>query len=272
MNSDPPRICVTLVLACALAGCATNPDRPKAPKPPESTQLRPLIAIERVPVKVPEALDVPRPAVLPIAVRGVTAADLAAVERIKKDLEQWTAKVLGISAVGTAEAVLLPGFFSGSLIVGTLILAPATIGLHAVLQKEVDTVSRVLKEVDLMGETQRALLARGVPGEPPADATQMTLVILAYGLVPREPHPSLWGVCLALEADLILTAGGRELFRDTIYLWPHRRSADAPPPVCGGMGEFAKNDGIALRNAARDYAQVLAAIALRRARQFPWKP
>jgi hypothetical protein len=231
-----------------------------------------LGAIERVPVKRPDALDVPRPAVLPVSVRGVTAADLAEVERIKKDLEQVTAKVLGISTLGTAEAVLLPGFFSGSLTAGALILMPAVIGLQASLQKEVDTVSRVMKEVDLIGETRRALLVRGASSEAAADATQMTLVILAYGLVPKEPHTSLWGHCLILESDLILTAGGRELARDRIHLWPYLRSADAPPPICGGMGEFARNDGIALRNAALDYAQVLAAIALRRARQLPWKP
>jgi hypothetical protein len=230
------------------------------------------MAIERVPVKVPEALDVPRPAVLPMAVRGVTAADLAAVERVKKLDEQATAMGLGVSTLGAAEAVLLPGFFSGSLIAGALILAPLTIGLHVSAQKEVNTVGRVLKEVDLIGETQRALLARGVPGEADADAMQMTLVILAYGLIPKDPHRILWGLCLILESDLVLTAGGRELFRDTIYLSPYRRSADAPPPICGGMAEFAKNDGIALRNAALDYAQVLAAIALRRARRFPWKP
>jgi len=73
-------------------------------------------------------------------------------------------------------------------------------------------------------------------------------------------------------ADLVLTSGVQEVFRDAVHIAPFRRSADAPPPVCARMEDFAAREGAPLRNAALDAAQVLAAIVRHRLPAVPWTP
>jgi hypothetical protein len=250
---------ILLCAALALAGCAAQPKpAPKpAPQPPRT--------IERV---APRVYDAPASAAPALEVRGLREADLASIERMREATRQLTGSSVALSGVATAEALLIPGFFSGSLVAGGLILAPLAIGLNAAEKRQHEAIIAALKETDLADATH-ARLAQRLP--PPAPGMTLSVIVLAYGLVPKYGDVG-WPLCLSLDADIVLHDGERELFRDTVYLEPWRRSADAPPPVCASMVAFAAKDGAALRHAVLDYAQVLAAIVRHRTPALPWTP
>jgi hypothetical protein len=172
-----------------------------------------------------------------------------------------------LSGVSVAEAFLLPGFFSGSLVAGGLILAPLALGLNSVEQRQHEAIVAALKQADLIDGT-RAALAQRLPAG--GDAPTLSVIVLAYGLVPKYAT-SHGPLCLSVVADVVLASGGREIYRDTVHLAPYLRSADAPPPVCAHRESFAAKDGTALRHAATDAAQVLAAIVRHRLPVLPWK-
>lgn len=245
-----------LVAALAFAGCATEP-QPVAPPaaPPQK--------IVRV---APQRLAAPAVTAVTLEVRGPEAADLKSIEELREITRRLTHASVGVSGIALVEAVALPGFFSGSLVAGGLILAPFAIALDAMERRQHEAIVAALQETDLLGHT-RAALEQRLPA--PAPDVTLTVIVLAYGLVPKYGHPS-GPLCLSLDADLVVRAGDRELFRDTVYLEPYRRSADAPPPVCADLAAFAAQDGAALRNAVLDYAQVLAAIARHRLPALAW--
>ena len=250
---------VLLCALLALAGCATPPT--PAPKPPPE----PVRVIERLAPKVLAAPALPAPA---LEVRGLREADLASIERVREATRRLTGSAVAVSGVGIVEAFALPGFFSGSLVAGGLILAPFAIGLNAAEKRQHEAIVSALKETDLR-DAVSAGLAKRLPAS--AAQTRLTVIVLAYGLVPKygNPHGPL---CLTLDADIVVHDGGREVYRDTVYLEAWRRSADAPPPVCAHMEDFAAKDGAPVRNAALDAAQVLAAIVRLRTPALPWTP
>jgi hypothetical protein len=249
---------ILLLAALALAGCATEP-QPVAPpaSPPQK--------IVRV---APLRLAVPPVTAVALDVRGPDAADLKSIEELREITRRLTNASVGVSGIALVEAVALPGFFSGSLVAGGLLLAPFAIAMNAVERRQHEAIVAALQETDLLGDT-RAALEKRLPAPAAAPEVTLTVIVLAYGLVPKYGHPS-GPLCLSLDADLVVRAGDRELFRDTVYLEPYRRSADAPPPVCADLAAFAAQDGAALRNAVLDYAQVLAAIARDRLPALAW--
>lgn len=252
-------LCTALL---ALAGCAT-PSRPPPPAAPAVVVAR---TIERVPVRTLDAWPGAAPRAVALEVRGVREADLASIEELRELTRHFTGQALALSGVSVAEALVIPGFFSGSLVAGAIILAPLAIGLNSVEQRQHETIIAALKQADLMEGTRAALGPRLPAG---GDAT-LSVIILAYGLVPKygTGHGPL---CLSLVADVMVASGGREIYRDTVHLMPYLRSADAPPPVCAYREDFAAKDGAPLRHAASDAAQVLTAIVSHRLPVLPWK-
>jgi hypothetical protein len=256
---------VRLVLCAllALAGCAT-PTKPPPPTPQAAAvTARP---IERVPVRTFDAWPGAAPGGLALEVRGVREADLASIEELRELTRRFTGQALALSGVSAAEALLIPGFFSGSLVAGALILAPLAVGMNSVQQRQHEAIIAALKEADLIDGTRMALAPR-----LPAGSTQATLsvIVLAYGLVPKY-GTGRGPLCLSVVADLVLASRGQEIYRDTVHLAPYLRSADAPPPVCANREDFAAKDGAPLRHAATDAAQVLAAIVRHRLPALPW--
>jgi len=257
---------LALCALLALAGCASEHKAPPAtPSPPAAPTLR---AIERVPVRTLPAWPAATPRGIALDVRGPQAADLASIEKMREETRRLTGQSLALSGVSAAEALLIPGFFSGSLVAGALILTPLAIGLDGVERRQHETIVAALKHADLIEGTRTALAARLPKGEP---GTTLTVIVLAYGLVPKQSTRG-GTLCLAVVADLVLTSGVQEVFRDAVHIAPFRRSADAPPPVCARMEDFAARDGVPLRNAALDAAQVLAAIVRHRLPAVPWTP
>lgn len=249
---------VLLCALLALAGCAAPPKPAPAPAPPP-----PPRTIERVAAQVLAAPALAAPA---LEVRGLREADLASIERVREATRRLTGSAVAVSGVGIVEAFALPGFLSGSLVAGGLILAPFAIGLNAAEKRQHGAIVAALKQTDLR-DAVHAGLAKRLPAT--TAQTRLTVIVLAYGLVPKygNPHGPL---CLTLDADIVVQDSAREVYRDTVYLEAWRRSADAPPPVCAHMEDFAAKDGAPARNAALDAAQVLAAIVRQRTPALPW--
>lgn len=252
-----------LLALLALAGCAT-PQKP-APPPPQAPAPAQR-AIERVPARTLDSWPGVAPRGFTVEVRGVREADLASIEKMREETRRMAGLSLAVSGVSAAEALLLPGFFSGSLVAGALILAPLAVGLNSAQQRQHETMVAALKQMDLLEGTRAALVPRLPPG--PGEAT-LSVIALAYGLVPKEGRAT-GPLCLAVVADLVVARGGEEIYRDTVHMAPWRRSVDAPPPVCAHMEDFAAKDGAPLRHAALDAGQVLAAIARHRTPALPW--
>ena len=172
------------------------------------------------------------------------------------------------------ETVLLGGYGGAQIITGVLFIAPLTMTLDVILKNTVNTINDTLKNIDLIAETRHALIARGVPVKAPdPEAVQAILIVNKYGLVGK--YGAIRGMgseaCLIVVADLVIANGTREIFRDEIHVNTSRRSNDAPPPACRPVQDFADKEGLPLRNAAHTYAQVLAAIAVHRIKEMPWK-
>lgn len=258
---------LALCALLALAGCASEHKVPATPpSPPAAAPV--ARAIERVPVRTLASLPATAPRGIALDVRGPQAADLASIEAMREATRRMTGQSLALSGVSAAEALLIPGFFSGSLVAGALILAPLAIGLNSTERRQHETIVAALQEADLVAGTRAALAAR-LPAPPPEPGATLSVIVLAYGLAPKYGKAQ-GPLCLSVVADLVLHAGNREVYRDTVHMAPYRRSADAPPPVCAAMEDFAAKDGAPVRHAALDAAQVLAAIARHRLAALPW--
>lgn len=266
-----------LLAAVAVTGCAGKSSRPVAkpapPTPPASWVYTPQ-TMQRVPVERPDAIDARRPADLAVVVRGVKVADLDEVDGFYQREKNQIDKMYGTNAELGAMGLAMGGYPGAQVIAGVLFIAPLTFTLDMMLKNTVTTINDTLKDVDMIAETKRALIARGVPvTAPDPDVVQATLVINKYGLIGKNGAIRGMGseACLIVAADLVIAEGGREVFRDAIYINTFRRSADAPPPSCRSVQDFAEKDGRPLRNAARTYSQVLAAITVQRIKEIPWK-
>jgi len=87
-------------------------------------------------------------------VRGTTPADTESLERLRAFTQSFLGSSLGISALSVAEAIAIPGFFSGSLVASAIILAPLAITLSLVEHKQYETIQRALQETSLLELTR----------------------------------------------------------------------------------------------------------------------
>lgn len=243
-------------------GCASNDAPSPSPAPPQT--------IERVPVR-PFDAPVPVPHQLRVSVRAVSAADLQFVEELRAMTQRFVGLGLGVSGAGVAEVALMPGpMFADALIVGAVILVPLVIGIDLVEHGQSETLRKVVAQSDLVRLIADDLAAR-VPATAPSAALpviDIEVIVLGYGLVPRSATSTM--LCLMADAELVVEVADAQVFQAPVYIEPLRRSADAPPPICGSMAEFANDDGAQLRSAIGDYARVIGAITAHRLRGLSW--
>jgi hypothetical protein len=198
-------------------------------------------------------------------VRGTTPADTEILERQRAYTQSFLGSSLGISALSVAEAIAIPGFFSGSLVAGAIIIAPLAITLSVMQHRQYETIQRALQETSLLDLARESLKKRAtksglsIPGAP-----KVELIIVAHGLT-QQP------LCLFVDAAITITVQGNQIFEDIIYLEPFLRSSDAPPPICGSIEDFAKDDGRLIKRGLIEYGQVLAAIVIKRTKAFSWQ-
>lgn len=203
-----------------------------------------------------------------VRVRQANKGDAAVLEAIQKRHEREGSRMLGLLGgellVGAAYA------YPGAQVLAPFVII-GSIWLQAEDTNTREAILRALGEVALVPMIQADLeLATPAP-EPHARSDAIVeVIVLQYGVVAQHPN-SLNRLCLVARAALTVDAGGRRIFDDLIYIEPYVRSSDAPPPVCGTPQQFALDDARAVRRGLVDYAQVLAAIAVRRTRALPWR-
>lgn len=256
-------ICV-LLAACASPG-SVKPAATPPPAPP---------SVVRVPARALELQAAEAPLWLAPDVREAGPSDTEVLEALRREDQRLGLLGLGVSGVGLWDALTFGGMFAGAEVLGAIIIVPGMTILSAVNARARDTVNRALQETPVVPSVRAALeaAAPAAAGAGPGASTAEVTLLVTYGLVPKEEGAlgDMSVLCLLTRAVLKVSVDGREVFEDTIHLEPYLRSSDAPPPVCATLSDFAVGDGRLVRHGLADYAQVLAAIAIRRTRTLPW--
>ncbi len=257
-------------MACTLlSGCAGAPEG-AGPSVTTAYQPRePISEIERVPVRRLEAPAEGPLAPASVAVRAAVQPDLGPVERSREKTASTKRTLESAGAIAAALAAAAPPLYAGTIALGAL-LVPAAAGLEIYEKRDQDTIVRTLREVDLPTQLRSALVRRSVPSAGGETTAGVTVTVNAFGLAPRAGSCPTCPVCMVADAELVVTQGGEELFRDPLVVTAWRRSADAPPPVCATMAEFAEGDGRLLRKAVLDTAEVLAGMTVQRLPGLAW--
>lgn len=161
-----------------------------------------------------------------------------------------------------ALGMAAPPMYASALVVGGLILAPAALVMSGRERQTWQRVTGALGSVAFEQELLQALTrrARGmVPGDA-GSATSVELIVNAYGLAGARPER----LCFIASAVLVVRVAGDERLRDSLSIAESDASADAPPAQCAGLDRFAAQDGQLVRDTAKEYAEVLAVMALDR--------
>jgi hypothetical protein len=253
-----------------LSGCAGAPETPASAGPVPYQPREPVSEIERVPVR---RLEPPAEGPLvpaSIAVRAAGQPDIGPVERSRETTAGTKRTLESAGTIAAALAAAAPPLYAGTIALGAL-LVPAAAGLEIYERRDQDTIIRTLREVDLPTQLRSALVRRSVPaaGGP---AAGVVVTVNAFGLAPRAGSCPTCPVCVVADAELVVTQGNTEVLRDPLQITAWRRSADAPPPVCATMQEFAADDGQLLRRAILDTAEILAGMTVTRLPGLAWAP
>lgn len=271
-TTAPRRPFVAMALGCALlSACAGAPDDGRPAATPGYQAPEPVSEIERLPVRRLEAPAVGPLAPASVAVRAAVQPDLGPVERSREQTASTKRTLESAGAIAAALAAAAPPLYAGTIALGAL-LVPAAAGLEIYEKRDQDTIVRVLREVDLPTQLRSALVRRTVPAPGGETPTAVTVTVNAFGLAPRAGSCPTCPVCMVADAELVVTQGGGEVLRDPLVVTAWRRSADAPPPVCATMAEFAADDGRLLRKAVLDTAEVLAGMTVHRLPGVAWAP
>lgn len=104
----------------------------------------------------------------------------------------------------------------------------------------------------------------------PAPVLQVTLRLADYGLMTRsgrklEAFDSAEDLCLVADGVLELWRDGHAPVAEDIAIGPRSTTRDAPPPLCAPLSRWAADDGLLLRRATREMAELLAALIVDRA-------
>ena len=198
-----------------------------------------------------------------LVVRNAGEADTAMIEKLRG--RTWTilGSSLGISTISVVEAFAIPGFFSGTLIAGAVILVPLSITIAAMEHHVFNTIERALQETSLTELTQENL-SNYLPSFPfEGERATVELIIIGFGLT---ENPS----CIFTDAVIKVSFKDKTYYEDIIYIEPYLRSEDAPPPICRPLDTFAQKNGKLLKQGLIEYSQVLSAILRKRTKALPW--
>jgi len=70
-------------------------------------------------------------------------------------------------------------------------------------------------------------------------------------------------LCVTAGARLIITRPGSNAREEQLLVGASGQGSELYPPICASPGRFAANEGIYLRQAVRELAEVLAAMVIR---------
>jgi hypothetical protein len=219
--------------------------------------LAPATTIERAPAVRFEWPEAVQPGPARFIVRPATLDELATVrDRLAQD-NLLLATGLGVSVLGAAEAAALGGMFAGGLVVGAIVLVPLTLGIYAHDRNVADHVREGLDVEAFLSE-----IRAGLPADPPAGTTnlEVEVVVLDFGLVPRDAHASSPAdpICLVADAEIVVRQAGDPLYDRFLHVQPYLRSAGARAPFCRSYDRWGEREASMLTAARRELADSLA--------------
>ncbi len=132
-----------------------------------------------------------------------------------------------------------------------------------------EVLARAFADTPLPARVVDAIAAQWPGADAGTPPWRARLTLAAYGLSTRsgtrlqafEPSEDL---CLAADARLDWEREGTPPRSEALTVGHAVRSADAPLPFCAPMGRLAAGDGLLLRQAIDELAEVLAAMVLNR--------
>jgi hypothetical protein len=211
--------------------------------------------------------DEPKPATVPSArwqARGIEVevgmADAASVATDSMPaLSLYAVGVVALPVMAAYSPTLL--FWPAFMLIAPPFQASFNTKAEALARAFADTPLPV-RVVDAIGAQWPATDA----GESP---WRVQLTLAAYGLATRsgtrlQAFERSEDLCLAADARLAWSREGSPPRHETLTVGHAMRSADAPLPFCAPMGRLAADDGLLLRQAIDELAEVLAALVLHR--------
>ncbi len=172
---------------------------------------------------------------------------------------------LGFYALGVAVMPLAA--VDPSVALGWPLLMVFAAPWQAVFNARLDTLAGAFAAVPLPQATLAALREQWPAGAVDGTAA-LTVGIRAFGLVTRSGRPlEAFGeaepLCLALHAQIDVQRAGRRGSPMTVAIGTGERAPDLPPASCATLSRWAADDGLRLRRALAELAELLAAMALR---------
>lgn len=228
-------------------------------------------AIQRVPANV--FLPAPGVPTAPasLVVRPASPAELTAVNERLHGAGIMLATGVGVSVAGLA---LVAGsasslMFAGGLVAGAIVLVPLSIGTYAFEHQQATGIRVALAPETFITEL-RAALPAGVP--PPAAALQVDVLILDFGLAPRDAADPRDVLCLVADVAIEVRQEGAMIHSETLHVQPRVRSEDAPAPFCRRYERWGRRDAEALVAARQDLARTLGRMVRARLEGIQWSP
>jgi hypothetical protein len=269
LRSKARKVLITICTFIAFsAGCASSkPAEELAPQGSVGVVQR---EIQKRPYQMMTSEDVKLSGKPAVHVRLASESEVYAVPRFVNT--KTGGGMAAIGAGGLALGFVAPPLYASSLIVGGVLVTSMTATLAAVEKRQITTIEKVITSVDLRALVQEAIEAR-LNGRPDgnADGIKLTVLILGYGFTKKYPEGGPEELCFTMDAEILFSVGDEEIYRDFVFMEPHLRSEDAPPPPCARMGDLADNEGRLGREMLIEQSEILSAIVAHRLSALPWK-
>lgn len=267
ISSGRPGLLPGLVLAMCAAVCAVG--RASGATAPPKAAAAPIPTITRVAARpfVPTDPDAaPRAS---LVVRLATAEEQAAVrERLEESGVVFrTLAGTAVVGLGTGLAATAAGMYAGGLIVGGIILLPASVAMYAHEHHTADRVKAALAPETLIEELRAVLPSMAADGTLPL---AVDVVILDYGLIQRTASEKDAPLCLVADLGIEARRNGTTVYQETVHVQPYLRSVDAPAPMCRAYEKWGKHDAEVLVRARKDLAASLGTMVRARLTALDW--
>lgn len=174
---------------------------------------------------------------------------------------EWDLFVGGGAASGVL-GTMAPPFYASGLVVGSVLILSTVLAWSEHERRTWQTLDAALRGVDLPAAVLDAFRRRAPAALQDSEGSlvQAELVIRGFGLFGTARDRA----CLVVDGELAVHADGGELDRYEMRIGPAGSTPDAPPAQCASLERFREEDGQLVTEAAAEYAEVLAALTVRR--------
>lgn len=162
-----------------------------------------------------------------------------------------------------ALGMVAPPMYASALVVGGIILVP--LGTYGYMhEKKIwESINQALTTIEFTRAIDTALKKRlgAILSKRDFPDAQVEIIVHAFGLI--KPSSELH-YCLVVSAKFSLAERQQLSTQEQLQITPADRSRDAPPPQCNSLENFADNDARLIRDTLAEYAEVIAAMAVKR--------